>query len=448
MRPADLARLAFQNLRRTRGRSLATAVGVAVGVAALVALLSYGAGVRRLAAEEFDALALYNTLRVTSRPSPAAEGPGALIVRRDGGDGAGIPLTDALLEQVGRMDGVLAAYPEVNFPVRVRRRGVEVVAGAEAVPQIFASIPAYQPQAGAFFRTSADATVLLSASMAARLGFASPEAAVGQAVVVETAALDVAALTRAALSFGFGQRGLPLKWEPHRVSVAGVLPEEGQAVSGFFRLVVPLGYAQTLQKVAFFSTMDLLMSGGASGGYAAARVQVRERDDLDRVKRAIEARGVFAASFRDQFAQLERLFQVMDLTLAIVGLIALVVAVIGIANTMSMNVVERTREIGVMKAVGGDARDVRRLFVAEAVWLGLIGGVAGVAVGWALTRLIQAGVGAYLESRQVPAVDVFYTSPLLALGALLVAVLVAALAGYVPARRAARVEPVEALRYG
>ncbi len=448
MRLADLVRLAAGNLLRNRTRSAMTLVGVAIGVAALWALLSYGAGLQRLADQEVATLELYNTLRVTSTPNPINSlGDVAVRVVAEPDTTGGVPITDSLLTRIGAVPGVLAAYPEVAFPVRVRRGEREVFAGAEAVPLVFGSIPAYQPAAGAFFETDADSALLIPRSMAERLGFDPAEAAVGQTVTVLTATLDYAKLQAALFSFGMGMRSLPIKEEPHRLRVAGVLPTEGQALSGFVRLVVPLGLAESMQKVTFFSTLDLVTRGPDTGGYPAARVQITSEDRYAAVKSAVEAEGVYATGFREQFAQLDRLFAIMNGTLAIVGLIALLVATVGIANTMMMNVVERTREIGVMKAIGGEDGVVQRLFVAESLLLGIAGSVAGALLGGGVTAALGAGVAAYLGRIGIPPVDVFYTPGPVVAGIVVVTLLVSVLAGFVPARRAARIEPIEALRH-
>ena len=452
MQLADLFRLATGNLRRNRSRSVMTLVGVGVGVAALFALLSYGSGLQRLADEEFATLELYNTLRVTTTPNPidsfadvSYRAMEEVEARMDTVEQ--VPLTDSVLAEIDAIPGVLAAYPEVTFPVRVRAHGREVFAGAEAVPQAFATIPAYQPATGSFFETADTEAVLIPQSMAERLGFEPAAAAVGDTVEVVTASLDYAKLQRSLFSFGLGMRGLPLKEESHWLRVAGVLPEQGQALSGFVRLVVPIDLATSMQKVTFFSTLDLVTRGPDTGGYTAARVQLQDEDDYAAVKSAIERQGLFATGFREQFAQLDRLFAILNGTLAIVGLIALLVATIGIANTMMMNVVERTREIGVMKALGGDDGDVQRLFVVESLLLGVAGGVLGLAFGWLVTEALGAGVVAYLNRIGVPPLDVFYTPPLVIAGIVAVTLLVSVLAGFAPARRAARVEPIAALRH-
>ncbi|MEM9996327.1 MAG: ABC transporter permease [Bacteroidota bacterium] len=453
MRLADLLRLALDGLRRNRTRSLMTLAGIAVGVGALLALLSYGSGLQRLARAEFDALALYNTLRVTSTPTPIS-GFGDLTVRNTTPiDSAGrriaeVDVTDSLLTVIEALPDVLAAYPEVNFPARVRWRGKEIDVAVEGVPLSLGALPAYQPAHGAFFQSETDTVALVSASMLDRLGFASPEEALGRRITLLVPTLDVQKLRQSIMFISLGLQSIPITSEQHRVRIAGVLPEENQQLSGFVRLLLPLDYATAMPKIAFFSSLDLILRDSNSDGYGAARVQIADRDRYAEAKADIEGLGVYAMGFREQFTQLERLFRVMDLSLGIVGVIGLLVATLGIANTMSMSVLERTPEIGVMKAVGGLGRDVRRLFLVESALLGLVGGLVGVVLGFGFVRLLSLGVRRLLASQNVPPVDLFYTAPWLVLGCLVVAVLVAVTAGAWPSARAARIEPLQALQAG
>ncbi len=449
MRIADLARLATSNLRRNSTRTLLTLAGVAVGVGALLTLIGYGAGLQNNARGEFERLELYNTLRITSQPDPfGGVGNIAFQTRKADDDTTReVPVTDSLLAQIAQLPGVLAAFPEIIFPVQVRSGERELVANAEAIPQSFADIDAYRPTSGAFFADSSSASILMAASMAERLGFDPPASIVGDTVDLVSATLDLRAIQASAAAFGMGLTTLPFRENINRVAVAGLLPDDGQQVSSFFRVLLPIGYARTVKKVTFFSTIDLLMRRSqTSGGYGAARVQLSDPDAHTAVVAAVDEAGVHASSLRDQFAQLERLFTLIDLALGIVGLIALVVATLGIANTMLMSVMERRREIGVMKAVGGEEGLLQRLFLAESALVGLIGGVVGIGLGYLGMGLIQFGVSTYLESRSLPTLPVFSTGVPMVLAVLGVALLVSILAGWVPARRASRVEPVEALR--
>jgi putative ABC transport system permease protein len=448
MRLADLLTLAWANLWRNRTRSLLTGVGVMVGTAALVTLLAYGSGLEQTADQEFSALRLDNTLRVTSHPIPGMTGarPSARLdsVRARRGR---VPLTDSLVRRMEGIDGVLAAYPEMQFPAKLQGNGRTLVVTAEGIPMAFRQMAAYRPTSGRFFASGTEAAVLIPRSMAERLGYSPPSAAVGDTVDLVTASLNFQRLRRAADLFSGGLRTLPMGQRPYDVRVAGLLADAGQPVSGLTRVVLPLEFGRSLSKVPFFSTLDLLFRHAETqDGYSAVRVQLGEAADPAAVRRALDAMGVYTTSFRRQFERLDTLFFVLDLALGLIGSIALLVAVVGVANTIMMNVRERSREIGIMMAIGGDARDLQRLFVVESGALGALGGAAGLGVGAALATILDLGVNWYLDGLGVPSITVFDLSLPVALAIGGGAVLVSLLAGVLPARRAARVEPAEALR--
>jgi ABC-type antimicrobial peptide transport system permease subunit len=131
-----------------------------------------------------------------------------------------------------------------------------------------------------------------------------------------------------------------------------------------------------------------------------------------------------------------------------IGALALLVASIGIANTMVMAVYERTREIGILKSTGASPGDIRRLFVAESAFIGLVGGVAGTILGWLLGLGLNRLILAVMRWQEIPVCGTFFvvTGWLVAL-ALAFATVVGLLSGLYPASRAARLDPIEALRY-
>jgi putative ABC transport system permease protein len=450
MRASDLLRLAWDNLKRNRTRSVLTGVGVLIGVAALLTLLAYGSGLQKNAQREFNALKLYNTLRVTSQKIPFMNSPGQAVLKAaDTSRTAGgqVPLTDSLVSEMEALEGVLAAYPEVNFPAKLQGNGQQLVVNAEAIPQAFQEIDLYRPTAGRFFESPDEPAVLITPSMTERMGYPSPDAAVGDTVELITASLNFNALKDMTQLFASGLRALPMGQRHHDVVVAGILSEDNQPVSGFTRVLTPVGYAEQLNKVTFFSTLDLLFRNAETQeGYSAVRVQLEDARYRSSVEQKIREMGVYPASFQEQFNRLEQLFLIMDLALGIIGIIALIVATIGIANTVTMNVRERYREIGIMMAVGGESDDLQRLFVVESALLGALGGLAGLVFGGLLVAGLDWGVNLYLDSLGVPPITVFSTSWVMATSIYAGAVLISLAAGFFPARRAARIEPAEALR--
>ena len=114
---------------------------------------------------------------------------------------------------------------------------------------------------------------------------------------------------------------------------------------------------------------------------------------------------------------------------------------------MVMSILERTREIGVMKAIGASDSDVRRIFLIEAALIGLMGGVFGIGLGWAVGRAINIGANYYLQSQGAPTATLFLIPWWLIVGGVTFAVLVGLVAGGFPASRAARLDPIQELRH-
>ena len=136
--------------------------------------------------------------------------------------------------------------------------------------------------------------------------------------------------------------------------------------------------------------------------YTTVTVKVNRAQDTEAVEKKIKDLGFNAFSIADLLESQKKAFILLDLLLGLVGSIALTVASLGIVNTMVMSILERTREIGVMKAVGGGDADVRKIFLVEASLIGLFGGVFGIALGWAVGRVINAGANYYLSDAGRP----------------------------------------------
>jgi putative ABC transport system permease protein len=176
-------------------------------------------------------------------------------------------------------------------------------------------------------------------------------------------------------------------------------------------------------------------------------VRVQRSSQVAAVEDAVKTLGFNAFSIVDANKSISQFFKVLDVFLGIFGSLALAVASIGIVNTLVMAVLERRREIGIMKAVGASDADVRGLFFAEAGGMGLVGGVAGVALGWAIGRVINLGTNIYLARQHFPPAQIWSVPAWLILFAIAFSVGVSLLSGLYPAGRAARLDPVQALRY-
>jgi putative ABC transport system permease protein len=192
---------------------------------------------------------------------------------------------------------------------------------------------------------------------------------------------------------------------------------------------------------------EISRAAGEDPVYSSISARVADPTQVQPVENAVKKMGFNTFSILDATRSLRQFFAVLDLFLGIFGSLALAVASIGIVNTLVMAILERRREIGIMKAIGASDADVRTLFFAEAGAMGALGGIVGVALGWSMGQAINFGTNIYLKRQALPP-EHFWSVPWwLVAGAIVFAFIVSLVSGLYPAGRAARLDPVQALRY-
>lgn len=421
MKPADVLDLALGNLRLARLRTALTTAGVAIGVGALVGMVSFGFGLQ----ENLNARILKNAFFQTVTLFPKQERGSSEPAR---------PVDEVALAAIRQIPGVERANLDVRLPLRLQAGGKTASGMAVGLARqagdegVFKEIPH-----GTFFSAEDAPEVILGSDLAKELGFADPRSAIGQTV-------------RATIGGNAPPAGLAaLPQVAFEAKVVGVVTRERTAIGGGFgsRIYLPYGYALA-QQTKFLEAFPV---AAAFRNVTSATVYVESARDLDRVEKAVEGMGFRTMSVATAIAQLRRAFLVMDAILGLVGSIGVAVACLGITNTMVMSVLERTREIGIMKAVGAEDRDVRRVFLAESAAIGAAGGACGLVLAWVLGRVINHGANLWFARQGFPPETLFTIPWWLVLGALVFAVVVAVGSGLYPAARAARVDPTRALRH-
>ena len=230
-----------------------------------------------------------------------------------------------------------------------------------------------------------------------------------------------------------------------KLKVVGIIEEEpygGMRTVSRGRIFLPVDLTEKLN-MAQFTDMRSSLRGGGGKTYMTLTVRVKDPGKVAQVQDAINKMGFRTFSVLDATKSLRRFFTVLDLFLGIFGSLALAVATLAIINTLVMAVLERRREIGVMKAIGASDGDVKRLFFAEAGAMGFFGGVLGIALGFAIGKAINVGTGIYLHRHQLPAEAVWILPPWLIGAAIAFSIVVSLLAGLYPASRAAKLDPVQ-----
>jgi len=451
MRFSDELGWAFSNLRKRKLRTFLTAFGVTIGIGALVSMVSFGTGMQRNVSQTFRSLDLFNSIIVLPgdflrRPGPD---PDEKSVALPPSEISSTVLDDAASARIAAFDGVETVFPEVRIPALVRWNGEEELRVIQVLPAKVAASRMIKFSAGKPYDTDDENSLIVSSSLLLRLGVREPAAAIGKPIGISTIAFDFSLLSPAGLMAALGGEKLPLVLEEHEFVVAGVAEDLVFDGPGPMRseVYLPPGPAGKMKRLPFTSIWDLFRAKEGRLGYSALNVRLSSPSSTEPVKKKIKEMGFGVFAFSDQFGEIRRGFLIMNMILAAVGMIAIVVASLGIVNTMVMSILERYSEIGIMKAVGAGDRDIRRLFFFESGAIGFLGGVFGLALGWAVSGIINRVVNFFLARQGLPFIHYFSFPWWLCLGAVLFSVLVSLAAGIYPAMRAARVDPVRALRH-
>jgi len=230
------------------------------------------------------------------------------------------------------------------------------------------------------------------------------------------------------------------------IIVKSLMPEaDGKVVSqeSEYRII---GVIEDLATPYFYVPLLDLRKAGISN-FSQLRVVVKNKNDLPGIRKEIETMGLKTSSTVDTVAQIENLFKNIRLILAILGLVALAVAVLGMFNTLTVSLLERTREIGGMKAMGMVSHEVQDLFLAEAMIMGLSGGIGGIALGFVFGKLISLILSSMAVVKGQGLIDIT-SIPAFFIGFIVVAsFIVGFLTGLYPAKRAMKISALNALRY-
>ena len=428
MRFIDTINFARSNVGRTRLRTALTATGIAIGTAAVVTLLALGNGIQAIAVGQAASFSAVTSVLVY---------PGA-----NGTDPR--PITPANIATFRTYGNVKSVVTSLNTPaLRFTVGGKSVNARSDAKSPIADGATMLSGGGGGSMETDG---VIVPKSLLSGLG-QTPLSIVGKSITL-TEGGDICCTDP-------NSGGLVVLGPEHSFTahVAGVVDDSKNSQGGrgpndvkatpAISLAGPLG-----------AEIDAA-PGGQTGaqyldkqGYSNAVVVTNDARATAGIATRIRALGLRAQDRADLLSRIDFFFNIIKGGLGAIGGIALLVATVGIANTMIMTVLERTREIGIMKALGAEPRTIRVLFLTETALNGVIGGVAGLLLAFGASFLLNFGFTKFIQSQggTVPG-SLFVIPPALVLGALALAIAVSLIGGALPSRRAVRLQPLDALRY-
>ena len=433
MRLTDIIKRANHNLWHNRSRTILTTLAITVGSLTIMLTVGINAGVNGYIDKQVESTGGNDIIEVM--PKGIADRMSSMMTlgatevqeyRSNQGQSQQVSLTDRDLAGIKRLKGVkLAKLSDLLYPSYITRDRDEAKKYKLTVGPLAASSIKLDLAAGRSVRIDgSEAEAILPDRYLEPLGFSSAKQAIGQMVRV-----------------GVPHR-LGGQIDEVKIRIVGV---QNQSIVGFGRVFLN-DAAGRLIRSAYLTGMPEALQSQHGLIIIQVRPSYESKEKLAQIKQELTNMGYSSISEDDYISSIKLFFNAITVILTIFGVIALITASIGIVNTLLMSVQERTREIGLMKAMGLSSGRIFALFSLEAVSLGFWGGMLAAGLAVVIKQTVNPWAGRNFLSG-LPGFNLIELNPLY-VGAIVVIVMVVAfLAGTLPAKRATKQDPIQALRY-
>ncbi|OGD64220.1 hypothetical protein A2215_04185 [Candidatus Berkelbacteria bacterium RIFOXYA2_FULL_43_10] len=395
---------AFRNLMTHRLRSALTVAGMVIGISAIVFLVSFAFGVERIVTKEVSGTNAYELLDIGAGSSQ--------IVRLD---------KDSI-NKIQDFEGVKEVATIINVVAKVKE-----IASAQNNTSVFGTTSEYLDWSGLSVR---EGDTFESPNLKLKNVNAKP-------AVVNTALL-------LALNKSSNQAiGSAITLD---IIVPKSLTDKDQSVVTTDYPFEIVGVLEDDSSSAVYANEEILQSLGVEN-YSQAKAILRNQNQVDSVRKQIENLGFKTQYVGETVAQVEKVFSFFKLILGSFGLIALLVASLGMFNTLTISLLERMKEVALLKILGMKKRDISIIFLTESIIFGIFGGFIGIIIGFGLGGIISSIFNAYALRAGGNRIELFYAPLWFIIVMVAFSVGVGLLTGLYPSRRASRVAPLDVIRY-
>lgn len=440
----DLISMAIRNLLKRKLRTVLTVLGVVIGTASIVVMISIGIGMNESYRMQVEQMGSLQVITV----SPVGEG-GMYYSMSDASvsasssqnnKGKNVVLNLEAFEKFRAIEGVEAVTPVVrNYMMLISGKYVADASFIGIYPETMEAM-GYGVTEGRSLEEADKNVVVVGEDVIS--SFYNPKQMGYRRYGSDSVNIDIFNdKLQLTYDWGYGTNYANKSIKPIRVEAVGKMASGGE---NGYNVIMPI---KTLESIIKQKEEYQNKNSGVSnpqrkksGVYDSAAVKVSNMNDVKRVQEQIKDMGYSASSLNDYLESMKETTKMLRMMLGAIGAISLIVAAIGITNTMVMSIYERTREIGVMKVIGASLSDIRRLFLTEAAFIGFAGGVFGVFISFAASKLVNYFAAAQ-GSNMLSSIPIW-----LYLGSLAFSTLVGIVSGYFPAKRAMRLSALEAIK--
>ncbi|PAV12964.1 ABC transporter substrate-binding protein [Methanosarcina spelaei] len=415
MRQSTYLKMGLNMLVHSKLRSWLTIIGIVIGIGSVVGILSLGDAMQeqvqsRLAEMDLTKITISPGYSKASSNMPGGPGGGG----RGGGTTTDVELTDTDIAALRGLNNISYIEGEISGSVSVIYAAQNATLSVTGVdPQVWQYMTTLKTQSGRLLEPSDKYVAVIGSGVAS--GIYDQDIGVNQVITVNGKA----------------------------VRVVGILSEEGEGDRGIY---MPIDGAVTL------------IDDAQNGVYDSISVKAKSEDAVDNLTEDIvdklmisrhivsdDDRDFSVSASKSMAESVTEMTSSMSLFLGAIAAVSLLVGAVGIANTMFTSVLEKTKEIGTMKAIGAKNRDILMIFLFNSAMVGLVGGILGDILGACVSTLFPL-LGLQMMGGGGDSSGIYLAPDLMALG-LILAILIGVISGVVPAYRASKLKPVDALRY-
>ncbi|MBU4256974.1 ABC transporter permease [Patescibacteria group bacterium] len=399
---ADILRLSTRMFRTNRSRTILTILGISVGIGTILFLVSMGYGLQRLILGQITTSESLLSLDVST------------------GDAAGLKLNNESVEDIKKIAGVEKISPLVSITSQMNVSDISSELVTDFANSDYFNLEGTMLKKGNFYSDSEqDMNKIIISSSALKLFNLDENNCFDNKKIGFTLFLPDKDENGEKLS----RNTVKLDQE---FQIIGIIEEENSNY-----VYLPFGIIQKL------NVED----------YGRLKVKVDYKDNLNPVRESIIERGYMVSALSDIIEQANQIFRTAQIVLALFGIIALLVSAIGMFNTMTIALLERTQEIGIMKTLGATGMDIWNMFLGESFIIGFFGGVGGIIIGMTGGEVFNYGINFLAKAFGGEKIDLFYTPIWFIFFVIIFSTVVGLITGIYPASRAAKINCLEALRY-